>query len=92
MILNVSVSELRGNFSQYLERVSRGSRVLIRDEKRNVTIAQISQVIPFDKDSYEKVLRKVSGTLKSESHPEWNTKEDIIDWVRKNRLSNDREF
>ena len=92
MTINVSISELRGNISQYLEKVSKGTRVLIRDEKRNTPIAQISQIIPFDKKMYENVLRKSAGILKPELHPEWDTSKDIVEWVTKNRLSNDRRF
>lgn len=92
MTLTVSVSELRSNISQYLERVMKGTRVLIRDEKRDVTIAQITQASFFDKAMYEKVLRKAAGIFTEENHPEWRTQSKISDWLTKNRLSDERSF
>jgi len=92
MTITVSVSELRGNISQYLEKVMRGTRVLIRDEKRDVTIAQITQTHSFDKGLYEKMLRKAAGVISSENHPEWSTKSEVSNWVTKNRLLDERSF
>lgn len=92
MTLTVSVSELRNNISLYLERVVKGTRVLIRDEKREVTIAQITQTHSFDKNIYEKVLRRAEGLFTQTNHPEWKTKSNVINWVRKNRLSDERSF
>lgn len=92
MTLTVSVSELRNNISGYLDKVVKGSRVLIRDEKRNIPIAQITQTSAFDKTMYEKVLRKASGVFTAQNHPEWATKKKVIDWVSKSRLAADRTF
>lgn len=92
MILTVSVSELRSNISQYLERVAKGTQVFIRDEKRDVTIAQITQTSFFDKSIYEKVLRKAAGIFTTENHPEWSTETKVSNWVTKNRLANDRTY
>lgn len=92
MTLTVSVSELRNNISGYLDKVVKGNRVLIRDEKRNVTIAQITQTPAFDKDAYEKALKKASGIFTAQNHPEWATKKKVIDWVTNNRLNNQRTF
>ena len=92
MTLTVSVSELRNNISGYLDKVVKGSRVLIRDEKRNMPIAQITQASAFDKTMYEKVLRKASGVFTAKNHPEWATKKKVVDWVIKSRLTADRTF
>jgi hypothetical protein len=92
MTLTVSVSELRTNFSTYLERVAKGARVLIRDEKKNVTVAQITQAFCFDKDMYEKTLRKAAGVLTKENHPEWNTSAKVSAWLTKNRIADERSF
>ena len=35
MTLTVSVSELRNNLAQYLERVTNGANLLVRDEKKD---------------------------------------------------------
>ena len=40
MNLIVSVSEFRENISKYLDKVTSGASVVIKDEKRNVEIAQ----------------------------------------------------
>ena len=92
MTLTVSVSELRNNISDYLDKVLKGNRVLIRDEKRNKTIAQITQTSDFDKDAYEKALSKASGVFTAKNHPEWATKKKVIDWVANNRIKNQRTF
>jgi len=92
MTLTVSVSELRNNISDYLDKVLKGNRVLIRDEKRNKTIAQITQTSVFDKDAYEKALNKASGVFTAKNHPEWATKKKVIDWVANNRIKNQRTF
>lgn len=92
MMLTVSVSDLRGNISKYLELVMKGTRVLIRDEKKGKTIAQITKAPSFDKDAFEKNLRKTAGVFRAENHPEWKTKNDVITWVRQNRLANERKF
>jgi len=92
MTVTVSVSDLRSNISQYLERVMKGTRVLIRDEKKDISIAQITRTSVFDKDMYEKVLKKAAGVITVQNHPEWNTKNDVINWVTKNRLSDERSF
>lgn len=92
MTLAVSVSELRNNMSGYLERVMKGTRILIRDQKRNVTIAQITQAHLFDKSMYEKMLRKAAGILSGVNHPEWSTKSKIIDWIAKGRRVDERQF
>ena len=92
MTLNVSVSELRNNISLYLERVMKGARVVIRDEKKDLAIAQITKTFSFDKNMYEKVLRKAAGIFSAEDHQEWSTKSKITEWLSKNRLSDDRSF
>lgn len=92
MTLTVSVSQLRNNMADYLEKVIAGNRVLIRDEKKDVAIAQLTKTKSFDKDAYEKTLRKVAGIFTAENHPEWKTKANVISWVRKNRLANERKF
>ncbi len=92
MVVTVSVSELRNNISNYLEKVMKGTRVLVRDEKRDITIAEIIQTSSFDKTTYEKALQKAAGIFSQENHPEWKTKKDVVDWVSKNRLSDQRSF
>lgn len=92
MTLTVSVSDLRNNISNYLEKVMKGTRVAVRDEKRGITIAEIIQTSTFDKDTYEKTLRKAAGIFSAENHPEWSTQRNVSNWVTKNRLSDERAF
>lgn len=92
MTLTVSVSDLRNNISSYLEKVMKGTRVLIRDEKKDITIAEIIHTTNFDKDTYEKTLRKVAGIFSKENHPEWSTQENVTNWVVKSRVSDERSF
>lgn len=92
MTLTVSVSELRNNISQYLERAMKGTRVLIRDEKKDITVAQITSTPFFDKDLYEKALRKAAGIITSENHPEWSSQSKVSRWITKNRLTDERTF
>lgn len=92
MTVTVSVSDLRNNISNYLEKVMKGTRVLVRDEKRNVTIAEIIHTTSFDRVVYEKTLQKAAGIFTEENHPEWKTKEDVADWVSKNRLADVRPY
>lgn len=92
MTLTVSVSELRNNISLYLERVAKGNRVIIRDEKKDVAIAQITQAHVFNKDLFEKTLRKAAGVFSAQNHPEWRTKRKVTQWLTKTRQSSDRYF
>ena len=92
MILTVSISDLRNNISSYLEKVMKGTRVFVRDEKRGINIAEIVNTATFDKETYEKALRKAAGIFSTDNHPEWKTQDNVVDWVNKNRLSNDRSF
>lgn len=92
MTLNISISDLRNNISKYLGKVREGNRVLIKDEKRNVTIAQILPVTSFNRESYAEVLKKSAGIFTSELHPEWRNKDDILEWLHKSRLADERNF
>lgn len=92
MTLTVSVSDLRNNISNYLEKVIKGARVVVRDEKRGITIAEIIHTSTFDKDTYEKTLRKVAGIFSAGNHPEWCTRKNVGNWLTKNRLSDERVF
>lgn len=92
MTLTVSISKFRNNISEYLSKVVSGSRVILRDEKKNITIVEITPLTSFDKKSFEKSLRKAAGIFMAKNHPEWKTKSDVIKWLRKNRIENQRVF
>lgn len=57
-----------------------------------MTIAQITQAHSFDKNLYERMLRKAAGVFSLENHPEWKTKLNVTSWVKKNRLMDERSF
>jgi len=92
MTLTVSITELRNNISSYLDKVKEGDQVLIKDNKRRVTVAQITKVHSFDRDSFLKTMERVAGVFSAENHPEWATKEKVIKWLRKTRQTNQRSF
>jgi antitoxin (DNA-binding transcriptional repressor) of toxin-antitoxin stability system len=92
MKFKVSISDLRNNISDYLEKVMKGTQIFVRDEKRGITVAELVQTSTFDKVSYEKILRKTAGIFSEDNHPEWKTKKDVINWVTKNRISDERNI
>lgn len=92
MPLTVSVSQLRNNLSDYLGKARNGTSVLVRDEKKDVIIAEISQTSNFNKDAYERVLKKSAGILSESNHPEWKTQQKVIDWLTNSRQSDERNF
>lgn len=87
----VSIGDLRQNLAAYLAQVSKGVRVIIRDEKKATSIAQLTQVNLFNAEEYERVLRKIAGTL-SQKHPEWKNKQSISRWLGQTRTQSDRKF
>jgi len=88
----VSITELRSNISTYLGRAVRGGRVLIRDEKRQQTIAQITPVHSFDKLVYERAVKKAVGVFSAQAHPEWRTRTGVVRWLQKSRVDDERTF
>ncbi len=92
MTLTVSISELRNNLALYLDQVARGDNLVIRDEKKNLEIAQVTKTKSFNSAAYEQAMRRAAGVFTAENHPEWVTKSKVIKWLRKSRLSDDRSF
>lgn len=92
MTLTVSVSQFRNNMADYLDKVIAGNRVLIRDEKKDVAIAELTKTKSFDKDAFGISLQKAAGVFSAKNHPEWKTKSKISKWLTKSRLSDERPF
>jgi len=92
MTLTVSISEFRNNLSDYLNKVSTGTRLLIKDEKKNKLLAEVVGKKEFDPEAYERAMRKAAGVFTAEKHPEWRTKKDVINWLRQSRLADERHF
>lgn len=92
MTITASVTQLRDNMAWYMDSVSKGTSVLVKDEKRGVELARITSTKRHNKVAYENTLRKVAGVFSDERHREWKTKEDVIDWVNKSRRDSERSF
>ena len=92
MTLTVSISDFRNNMSKYLDKISQGNQVLIRDDKKDINVAQINPVQSFDPEAFERALDRAAGVFTAKNHPEWRTKKDVINWLRKTRKNFDREF
>lgn len=92
MTLIVSVSQFRQHIASYLAKAEAGNLVIVKDEKRDQQIAQLSGKRGFNPDSFDKALKAASGILTVKHHPEWKKEEDIIKWVKQGRLSADRTF
>lgn len=92
MTLTVSISQLRSNLAQYLEKVDDGTNILVRDEKKDRLIAEIVGKKQFDPESFERALRKAAGVFTAKNHPEWRTKKDVIRWLEKTRKESERNF
>lgn len=52
--------------------------MLIKDNKKKKTVAQITKVHSFDPVAYEQALRKAAGVFTAENHPEWRTKKSQL--------------
>lgn len=92
MTLTVSISELRNNLAQYLERVTNGANLLVRDEKKDQLVAELVGKKEFDPDRFEKALQVATGVFTAKNHPEWATKKDVINWLENTRKASDRNF
>lgn len=92
MTITVSISEFRNNISDYLTRAQAGHTIVLKDEKKGEEVAQLVGKKKFDPIAYEKALRRVAGTFTAKNHPEWRTKRQVINWVRKSRLEAERSF
>ena len=92
MTLTVSVSELRNNLAQYLEKVANGTSLLVRDQKKDQLIAEVVGRKEFNPDSFRKTLRASAGVFTAKNHPEWRTKKDVISWLQATRKASERHF
>lgn len=92
MILTVSISEFRNNLADYLDKLSEGTRLLIKDEKKDKLVAEVVGKREFDPIAFQKALKIAAGVFTAENHPEWATKKDIIRWLEKERKASERHF
>ena len=92
MTITVSISEFRNNISDYLAQVKAGDVLILKDEKKDEEVAEISGKKKFNPISYERALRKAAGIFTVKRHPEWRTKRQVIAWVEKSRREAERTF
>jgi len=92
MNITVSISEFRNNISDYLDQVKAGHTVILRDEKKDETVAQVTGKKKWDPIEYKKMLKRVAGTFTAKNHPEWATKKKVEKWLRQSRLNAERHF
>lgn len=94
MTITVSISDFRENLSDYLEKVSRGNTIIIKDKKKGKSIAQLTPTQKWDPVAYGRILKKLrdAPVFTAEAHPEWATLKDIQKWLRQTRKSSDRDF
>ena len=92
MTITVSISEFRNNISDYIARAQAGHIIVLKDEKKNVEVAQVFGKKKFDPIAYEKALRQIAGTFSAKRHPEWATRAKVEKWLRKTRMNAERRF
>ena len=78
MIISVSISRFRQNLADYIAKVAAGHTVILENEKKEQQIIQLVGKKRFNPDTFGKALKEASGIFTTESHPEWQTKEDVI--------------
>lgn len=92
MTITVSISEFRQNIAEYLNQVESGHTILLKDNKRGKTVAQVLRKKTFDPQSFGRTLKAAAGVFTAEQHPEWRTKQDVIRWVQEGRKKAERAF
>lgn len=92
MTITVSVSDFRNNVFDHLSMASRGGRVVIQDKKRKKIIATLIGERESEVREYQSMLKRVAGVFTAKNHPEWATRAKVDRWLRKVRLSSNRNF
>jgi len=92
MTLVVSISEFRQHIAEYIAKVQAGHKVILRDEKKDMEVVELSRRNSFDPLTYGKALEQAAGVFTAKNHPEWKTKKDVINWLQKERKKSERVF
>lgn len=92
MTITVSVSQFRQHISEYISKAQEGHAIILKDEKKDQQLVQLVSKKAFNPVTFERVLKEAAGIFTAENHPEWRTKNDVIKWVRQERLASDRHF
>ena len=88
----VSISQFRQNIASYIERAKKGDTVILKDKKKDEQMVQLVGKKKFDPVAFGKALEAAAGIFSAKNHPEWRTKQDVINWVRESRKAADRRF
>lgn len=92
MTIVVSISQFRQNIAEYIEKARSGNTVVLQDNKKGQQIVQLVGKKVFNPEAFKNALKSASGVFTTKNHPEWNTKADVSNWVKKERMSADRNF
>lgn len=92
MNITVSISDFRQHISDYVSKAKAGHKVILKNGKKDERLVQLVGQKKFNPETFGKALSEASGIFTAENHPEWKTKDDIIRWVKKQRLASDRKF
>ena len=90
----VSISDFRQDMSYYIGLVSRGDTVILKDTKKGEEIVQLTKTQKWDPIAYRAMLKKLAVTpvFSAKDHPEWATLRKVDQWLRKTRMSSNRNF
>ncbi|KKU90888.1 MAG: hypothetical protein UY21_C0015G0003 [Microgenomates group bacterium GW2011_GWA1_48_10] len=93
MTWTVSISDLRNNLSDYIDKVKAGDDLVVKDEKKDEEVAVVRAAKKkFNPVAYRAMLDRVSGTISAKNHPEWATIAKTEKWLRKIRKASDRRI
>ena len=92
MTLTISISQFRQNIADYIAKAQAGHTVIVKDEKKDQEIVELVGKKQFDPEAFEKSLRAAAGIFTEKNHPEWKTKKDVSNWVKRSRKAADRKF
>lgn len=92
MTITVSISDFRNNIADYLARARAGDRIILKDDKKDETVAEVIGKKQFDSEKFWKAMRKTAGVFTAKNHPEWATRAKVEKWLRKTRMNAERNF
>lgn len=90
MTITVSISNFRSNISDYLAQVKSGHTIILKDEKKNIEVAEVKVRKKFNSKKFWETLKRNTPIFTDTNHPEWKTKRNIIRWVNEGRKAADR--
>lgn len=89
----VSISDFRQDMSYYIGLVSRGDTVVLKDNKKNEEILQMTKTHKWDPVAYRAMLKKISANpISAKDHPEWATLTKVNKWLGETRKNSNRDF